>query len=290
VRRPLPLLALVLTLAWLTAPLAAHAVSFSGIVAFGDSLTDTGNLGRFSNGQIWVEDLSSSLGLGAVSPSNSGGSDYAVGGATTSDLAGQIAGFQSDVSGVADPNALYIVWAGGNDVLGTLAGVSSITMSDAAQNVANAITSLAVMGAHDFLVPNLPDLGLTPAVLGAGSTAVAAAHSLSVAFNAALAADLAGLTGVNIVQLDVYASLNSVVADPAAYGFTDVTDPCSTSMSTCATPDTYLFWDGVHPTATGHALLAAGALVALPEPGSLALLLLGGAVLAVRRRRRILAA
>lgn len=293
-RRPTSILSLLLVLVWLTVPLAASALSFSGIVAFGDSLTDVGNVGppppyyngRFSNGPIWVDDLSSSLGLGAVTASSAGGSDYAVGGATTSDLAAQIAAFSAS-GHPPSPNDLFIVWAGGNDVLGALQG-GSTDMSAAAQNVANAITSLALLGAQDFLVPNLPNIGLTPAAIAGGSAAVTAATQLSQAFNAYLAQDLAGLSGVTVFQMDVYSELSAIVANPSGFGFTDVTDPCfdSSSGTVCSTPSSYLFWDTVHPTASGHSLLAASALAIVPEPGRLVLLLLGGAALVAVRRRR----
>lgn len=296
-RRPTSILALLLAFVWLTLPLAASALSFTGMVEFGDSLSDVGNVGppppyyngRYSNGPIWVDDLSSSLGLGAVTASSAGGSDYAVGGATTSDLATQISSFSTAVGGVADPNALYTVWAGGNDILAILQGTSGFSTSQAAQNVADAITSLAVLGAQNFLVPNLPNIGLTPAAIQAGSSAVAYAQILSQQFNTSLAQDLAGLSGVNVYQMDVYSQLNTIVASPSSYGFTDVTDPCydSTAGTVCATPSSYLFWDTLHPTTAAHALLGASALAIVPEPGRLVLLLLGGAIVGIRRRRSL---
>ena len=81
---------------------SAWAVSFSNIVVFGDSLSDTGNLfaltgdtvpqaaggayfdGRFSNGPVWVEQLAQRLGLPAPTPSFLDGTNYAWGGADSS--------------------------------------------------------------------------------------------------------------------------------------------------------------------------------------------------------------
>ena len=79
-------------------PVAAHA--YSAFYVFGDSLSDVGNVyaatggaepaspysnGQFSNGPIWAQDLSNSLGLGVLKPSLTGGTDYAFGSATTRD-------------------------------------------------------------------------------------------------------------------------------------------------------------------------------------------------------------
>ena len=72
---------------------------FSAVYAFGDSLSDAGNVslgtlgalpvatiysdGRFSNGNVWVQDLAQNLGLPAGTPSLAGGTDFAYGGAET---------------------------------------------------------------------------------------------------------------------------------------------------------------------------------------------------------------
>src|SRR4051794_6489859 len=77
---------------WLNA--AVRAGGITGIVSFGDSLTDTGNLyaatgqppapydmGRFSNGPLWVEYLANQLGVAAPTASLLGGSNYAWAGA-----------------------------------------------------------------------------------------------------------------------------------------------------------------------------------------------------------------
>ena len=58
----------------------------------------------------------------------------------------------------------------------------------------------------------------------------------------------------------------SAVADPAAYGLTNVTSPVWTgnytsasgtlAATTPAAQDQYLFWDQLHPTETGHQAIA----------------------------------
>ncbi len=93
-RKRFGLAILAASLACLSGPASAYTTLF----AFGDSLSDAGNLyilsnhlapappyvgGHFSNGPTWVEDLSVKLGLGTLTPSLSGGTDFAVGGATT---------------------------------------------------------------------------------------------------------------------------------------------------------------------------------------------------------------
>ena len=56
------------------------APGFSALVVLGDSLSDNGNAGRFSNGPVWVEHLAEALGL-ELRPSRLGGTNHAVGGA-----------------------------------------------------------------------------------------------------------------------------------------------------------------------------------------------------------------
>ena len=268
---------------------SADAVSFTGIYAFGDSLTDTGNVcsvpcpgypvppyaaGRFSNGPVWIEGVAAGLGL-SVSPSVSGGNNYAVGGATSTGVRNlQVPGYLSSVGGVASATALYVLWAGGNDGLG---GGSPVA---AANNVVASINNLHLAGAQYFFVANLPDLSLTPQVLGNPL-----AHAFSVAFNSSLASGLASLSGVTIYAYDAYAALNAAVANPALYGYTNVNTRCWNGVTACANPNQYIFWDGVHPTAAAHAQTASAALAAIPEPAAGSLVLLGLLVVASRRGR-----
>ncbi len=308
-------------------PVAAQA--YSALYVFGDSLSDVGNdflvtggaepappyaNGQFSNGPVWAQDLSHSLGLGTLKPSLApGGTDYAFGGATTGypatatpaspipTLITQLGLFAANQGGIAPSAALYAVWAGSNDLLNIISnGVPSGTPTQAAQGAAQteaaAIGTLAAAGARDFLVPLISDLGKTPELSNLGSTASAAGTALALIYNVALQQDLASLTaipGTALSYLDTFTLLDNTIADPAAFGLTNVTDPCYIGTyfgggSVCANPDQYLFWDSLHPTAADHAIIAAAAVNNVPEPGTITILSAAvvGLLAATRRRSR----
>lgn len=276
--RPFAVLALIMALTIMTAvPCTAAEPRFTGLVVFGDSLSDNGNAGRFSNGPVWVEHLASRLGL-PLAPSRQGGTNHAVGGARThggpDDLRAQADAHIARHRRL-DPGRLYIVHGGGNDLLAAAhiahPGFASLQhvgperiAEDAARAIAGIVADLAAAGAVHILVPNLPDIGRTPALLAAGPSLAAVGRRLSRSFNATLDRALDAIRAphpLRLYRLDVFALLERVAADPAAAGFTDLTTPCLAARC-----DGHLFYDQVHPTTHAHARLAAAALaVALPR-------------------------
>jgi len=299
--------------------------SYSNVFILGDSLSDAGNAflatggattnppyqalipglpyasGTLSNGNVWVDSFASSLGLTA-SPSLLGGSNFAFSGARTGSLTGVTDSLSPSLSmqrdallgtfGSLPSDALYVVWGGGNDVReAATAADPNAVISDSLNNITSIITSLQMAGANDFLVPNSPNLGLTPAATALGPAAIAGFSQLSSGFNMGLTSVVAGLEanlGVNIIDLDIESLLNNVTASPADFGFTNVSDACIIlGGNSCSDPDSYLFWDGIHPTAAAHQLIANNALdavsssVAVPAPASMPLLLIGLLLLSV---------
>lgn len=241
---------------------AAAAPAFERLVVFGDSLSDTGNAGRFSNGPVWVEQLATRLSV-ALAPSRTGGFNFAVGGARLDPRSGPHSLRAQADTFLEMPRprgrVLYIVYGGGNDLLGAVGRPDAAAVVDqAADTVRGIIDDLARQGATDILVPNLPDIGITPAVRNQGSGAVLEAGRLSDRFNAALdrvLASFAGTPDLRLQRLDVRSLAERARADPAALGFVDVATPCNT-RPTC---EGYLFWDQVHPTTRAHGRLAEAA-------------------------------
>ena len=265
----------------LVASLTAQGVS--GLVAFGDSLSDNGNLfaavgqpgfpywrGRFSNGPVWVERMAPQLGI--ASPLIQ---DFAVGGATSDDVLNlQVLPYLASVSNVPD-DTLITVWAGSNDLLNLLADPTqdaTEVITNAVSNIATSLTLLLMAGADDVVVINLPDLGLVPSVTSLGDpTAVAAANAISVAFNDALAVTLLQLESafqVDLVEIDSFQILGDVVSDPSSFGFTNAVDAALDQNTGAVDPSeaTFLFWDGVHPTTRAHRVIAG---LVLEELGAL---------------------
>jgi phospholipase/lecithinase/hemolysin len=195
--------------------------------------------------------------------------------------------------GHADPHALYVFWGGANDLYGavetpgeTAAGVAA-TETAMVNSLVNDVVLLDAAGARNFLWLNLPQLATTPRGAGDLNAALAQASTqfrMDVASNTAL---LTQTLGVRIADVDVYALYQAILANPAAYGYTNVTTP---AQGLAVNPDQYLFWDiPSHPTTTGHRLIGLSADVAVsdtftPEPQTWAVAA-GGLLLLVWVRR-----
>ncbi|WP_392408020.1 SGNH/GDSL hydrolase family protein [Chlorogloeopsis fritschii PCC 9212] len=246
------------------------------LYVFGDSLSDIGNgfknaekiyppsppyfRGRYSNGPVWVEYLSSNLGLSHQQINN-----FAYGGATTlnttvNGIPGVLAQVYSFTKAHQKVNnkALYILWAGANDYLsGATDSATSIS------NLSNAIQSLVTAGAKNILIANLPDLGKLPATRNSpysnSLSAVTIAHNLGLAkslnfLNQNLDND------AQIIELDVNLLYREAITEPAKFGFTNVTSACVNNVAICKNADEFLFWDDIHPTTAAHRILGEAAL------------------------------
>jgi outer membrane lipase/esterase len=304
------------------AALPASASIYNSLVVFGDSLSDNGNnaiaigtnagqtisgntyvpsqpysSGVYSNGPVWASDAASKLGI-TLQPSLAGGTDYAFGGATTGPAG---SGFpyslltqasQYLATNTVSANALYVIAGGGNDARAALGAIAACpaclgptvaaTAAAYAANVGAIVDALQAGGAENIIVWNTPNLGLAPAVAAAGASGLGT--FLAASMNAALTAELAGETGVK--TFDIFGLGTSIALNPGAFGFTDVTNACGAVVG--ANCNTYAYWDGIHPTAAAHAVIADAFLVVagVPEPSTWVLMFLGFACVGFMAYRR----
>ncbi len=294
-------------LALAASPAFAAEGQFSRTVFFGDSLTDAGFFrpllppevqavtGQFTTnpGWVWAQHLAERYGTDASANGNGqSGDNYAVGGARVAeDVVGDLGPTPSVTSqvqsfmgaGRVDPDALYTVWGGANDVFAVAAGAPpEQTIGTAVAAQVGAIGALQGAGARYVLVPNLPDMGITPAARTQGPVAQGQLTALASAYNDALFGGLAA-NNLRVIPLDTFSFLREVAANPAEFGFANVTgsacDPASAPSALLCSPASYvqpdaaktwLFADGVHPTDAGHAALADFAASVLEAPALVA--------------------
>ncbi|UDM15508.1 autotransporter domain-containing protein [Vogesella sp. XCS3] len=105
---------------------------------------------------------------GATLPNSSSTQTAGPGGLDIRDLPQQVQDYLSANGGKANPNAVYFVWSGGNDIP-TAAGAGSSNASTVATAAANSLaTQIGVLnkaGAKLIIAPNLPSFGNTPAAM-----------------------------------------------------------------------------------------------------------------------------
>ncbi|PQK72198.1 autotransporter outer membrane beta-barrel domain-containing protein [Pantoea ananatis] len=173
---PVSLVALA-TVSALTTPLPAMA--WDSLTVFGDSLSDTGNVGRFTynsaTNPLYDEILARQAGL-TLQPSSQGGSNYAAGGAVAVpainpqfNTQDQVARYLASTNGRADPNGLYIHWIGGNDLAAAVAlpPLATTLIDNSAGAAASQVKALLNAGAGTVIVPTVPNVGATPALIEA---------------------------------------------------------------------------------------------------------------------------
>ncbi|WP_428846697.1 autotransporter outer membrane beta-barrel domain-containing protein [Pantoea dispersa] len=151
-----------------------NALAWDNLTVFGDSLSDGGNVGRFTydgaQHPLYDEILAAQLGQ-TLQPSSRGGSNYAQGGGVTVpaldaslNTQDQLAAYLQSTGGRADSNGLYIHWVGANDIAAAVTNplTARETISNSASAAVSQIKTLLDAGAGAVIVPNVPQLGSTP--------------------------------------------------------------------------------------------------------------------------------
>jgi len=303
---------------------------FSDLVVFGDSLSDNGNLAsylrpqipdfpeRSSNGKVAAEYVAKRLGIKRLRPSkyltwfDPSGTNYAVTGARCIPLdepplydgenpamriPAQVEKYLASVSdskGVprADPNALYMVFGGGNDLLDAMrmkkAGASDDDVSAyvyrAAASCADSTRALIDAGARYVIHVGVANAGDIPRFTLIGDEKFEKdAEYFSITFDIAMESEITKVeddTGIDVVEVDMFSIVETAAIKRGLQG----SEPCTISpylsgvpeakppiapgavpFDSCVLPDAngFTFYDEVHPTTTGHRVIARVILKAL---------------------------
>ncbi|MBX9298137.1 autotransporter domain-containing protein [Chromobacterium vaccinii] len=149
----------------------------------------------------------------------------------------QVTNYLKATGGKADSNAIYSVWIGGNDIAAALSAASTsntaaITFTGASANAAAAqVQALVNAGAKTVIVPNVPNLGSTSALLYQVVAATATAAGKDV--NQAVGAAWLTVSSSNLNQSNQTAVIAAAIQQAnAAMGLSDSVSGLSTSYAT----------------------------------------------------------
>ncbi len=240
---------------------------------FTNDRTGTDPQSRLYNG-VWHEELATQfLKITPATASLNGGLDFAFGGATTNDgtheesVGGPVTITVTDMGNqvgeylsrnIADPNALYAVWGGGNDLFND---DSQANVAGTVSRVQGLVTRLTNAGARYFIVPNVPPLGAVPKYASDVTTgnlknvaSLEYKRELKIALEATVQSFKNQGINITLYPLDVWLNFVKMAATPSRYGLVNVTDSAQGQSS--VNPDQFVFWDDIHPTTAVHYRLA----------------------------------
>jgi outer membrane lipase/esterase len=194
----------------------------------------------------------------------------------------QAAFFLSQHGPTIPGDALYVVEGGGDNARDALAAsggcggsascIATIIQSTTMGFVGDIETidsELEAAGAKNIVVWDVPDIGETPAVLASGPLASTLGTMIASTMNEALSAAIG--SDPDIKLFDIFGLTDDAIADPGAFGLSNVTDACAQFIA--CDPSTFLFWDGIHPTSAAEVIISdAIESLVVPEPSALALL------------------
>jgi phospholipase/lecithinase/hemolysin len=255
---------------------------FKNVVTFGDSYTDNGNVyklsrgiwprsppyyrGRYCNGPNWVDQLKIF-----------GVKNYAYGGATTDNVIVQgyakfgtipVPGVRQQIgiykngtrwNKINFARTLYILWAGGNDLIDK----PTLTPPQIVTSLLNGVNDLLAIGAKHILVFNAVPAQSIPVTQGLAPPATLA--YLTSVFNSALTAELGIIqqsnTEASLNIFNINSLVSKIVGSSSSY-FTNTTTNCwnsvnaTTILKLCPNPEKYVFLDVQHFTSRADGLIA----------------------------------
>jgi outer membrane lipase/esterase len=284
------------------------AAPYSGLYVFGDSLYDSGNFGvdfRATNtvgptyqsfdisgepsGPVGIQFIASHIGLDLV-PSEFGGTNYAVAAHRTPDVLASITAdttYQQISPLVAgkefnsyfydlrlnnktvDPNALYVVEGGGNDIGDALSSGDLSSLAFTAPNLLASTKALLDNGAGYVVLVDVPNFANSPTAALFPEFIQDFISDQIVGINDEIRTGVESMDG-NVILLDTYGFAAEIISNPSAFGFNlspeqlqtncfdrgDVAcqggSPDGANDSATPDPDQFFFNDPLHPTTLGH--------------------------------------
>lgn len=257
----------------------------------------------------WATPFAESLGLTSTAQTLGGdgsGNNYAIGGARAGldvereGLPVASAKTQLDsylANNKVDSKGLYSTWAGANDIFAaseyinnnlegfrtnkeeTVGKAIGDYILPAAQDQVSIVSTLHNNGAKYILVPNIPDVGLTPEVVG-NDLFSSIGTEFATKYKTTLYEGIKN-TGANVIPLDTFGLLQKVAKNPSAYGFSNMNEKACGSVSSleCGRDDieegaenSYFFADSIHPTGRAHKMIADYANAVVTAPGQVSVL------------------
>ena len=257
----------------------AAAQNFSNTIFFGDSNSDSGRYlylpeikaGPLATGAAfttnpgpeWTVALGQKFGI-VVTPSDApgGGNNYAAGGARVSfedpttnewSATSQINAYLAANGGRADPNALYTVWVGADDLKTTTTGgfgniVNPANFADITTlglQTVNLVGTLSVAGARYILVPNTISIqtAAAGAASGFGFGPGIVGELDSRAFYDQVVWNGIAVRGINFIPADINTVYNFVLLNPGQFGITNtnhLTPACGATLAQNCGPANYV--------------------------------------------------